>query len=121
MTIEISGVNADSGLELCDGDLTIYLRSLHLYVSSVPVTLEKMRNVSAETLRNYSVNAHGIKSISEYIGAEEARKTAKELEAMAKNGDLAGVLAQNESFIKYAGNLVDNIQNWLKKNNISGI
>ena len=117
LTINIPGVNAESGLELCDGDSTIYLNSLRLYVANMPATLEKMRNVSAETLRDYAVFVHGAKGISEYIGAEEARKTAKQLAAMAKAGDLAGVLAQNEAFIKYAGNLIEDIRNWLKKNN----
>ena len=116
--IDISGLNTDSGITLCDGDYDIYLQSLRLYVSNMPPTLEKMRIVTAETLRNYAVCAHGAKGISEYVGAEEVRKTASSLETMAKAGDLAGVLAKNESFIKDVGNLVDRIRNWLVKNKL---
>jgi len=116
MAIEIAEVDANSGLELCDGNTEIYLNSLRLYLSSTPVALEKMRGVSQETLSTYAVTVHGVKSMSHYIGAEEARKTAKELEAMAKANDLAGVLAKNEAFIKYSEKIVDNVRNWLEKN-----
>jgi HPt (histidine-containing phosphotransfer) domain-containing protein len=76
-----------------------------------------MRHVSQEKLHDYAISAHAAKGISEYVGAEEVKKTAKQLEAMAKDGDLAGILAQNEAFIKYAGNIVNDIKNWLEKNN----
>jgi HPt (histidine-containing phosphotransfer) domain-containing protein len=115
--IEIPGLNTETALQLCDGDVNIYLHSLRLYVSNMPANLEKMRHVSKETLHEYAISVHGVKGISEYIGAEELKKTAKQLEAMAKDGDLAGVQAQNETLIKYAGSLVDNIRNWLEKNN----
>jgi len=119
MEIKIPEINADSGLEICDGNEEIYLRSLRLYVSNIPASLEKMKNVSKETLHDYSISAHGVKSISQYIGAEKAVKTAKQLESMAKNGDLDGILAANETFIQYAWNLVNNIRSWLEKNGVA--
>jgi HPt (histidine-containing phosphotransfer) domain-containing protein len=115
MAVEIPGLNADSGLELCDGNLKIYLSALRLYISNIPAALEKARNVSEETLRDYTVSVHGIKSTSEIIGAEETRKTAKELEAMGKAGDLAGIQARNNAFIKNTENLVAGIKSWLEK------
>ena len=120
MAIEIPEIDVNSGLELCDGDMGIYLNSLRLYVSSIPTSLEKMSGVSDGTLKDYSITVHGVKSMSEYIGAEEARKTAKQLEDLAKGGDLAGVLAQNEAFINYAQNIVAGVRNWLEKNDPSG-
>ena len=116
MAIEIPGLDVNSGLELCDGNMNIYLNALRLYVSGIPADLEKMRGVSGETLKNYSVTVHSVKSMSQYIGAEKASKTAKQLEAMAKAGDLAGVLAQNEAFIQHVENLVGGIQSWLERN-----
>jgi HPt (histidine-containing phosphotransfer) domain-containing protein len=120
MAIEIPGLDAASGLDLCDGDMNIYLNALRLYVSSIPVSLEKMRGVSQETLADYAITAHSVKSMSEYIGAEEARKNAKQLELAAKNGDWAGVLAQNETFVQYAQGIVSSVQSWLEKNAPSG-
>jgi len=116
MVIEIPGINVEKGLELCDGDTDMYLRFLRRYVSSMPGTLDKIRTVSAETLRNYAIGIHGAKSISEYVGAEEASNTARKLEALANAGDLDGVLAQNSAFIKYAEDLTENARVWLEKN-----
>ena len=120
MTIEISGVDVNSGLDLCDGDVDIYLRILRSYVSDMVPALERIRTVSEGTLKDYAVSIHGVKSISAAIGAEEARKTAKQLEDMAKGGDLAGVLAKNGAFVKYAENLVNGVRLWLEKNDAAG-
>jgi len=114
MAIEIPGVDTKSGLEICGDDEKIYLNSLRLFISNIPESLEKIRTVSKETLEKYSITVHSVKSMSEYIGAEELRKTAKELEAMAKGGDLNGVLARNEAFIKYAEGIIANVRNWLE-------
>jgi HPt (histidine-containing phosphotransfer) domain-containing protein len=119
MTIEIPGLNVKMGLELCDDDMDMYVHSLRLYISNMPSALANMRNVSEKTLHDYSISAHGVKSISEYVGAEEVIKTAKQLEAMSKDGNLAAVLAENDAFIKYAENLVNNIRTWLEKNNLT--
>jgi len=121
MAIEIAGLDVNSGLELCDGNKDIYVNSLRLYVSNIPKSLEKMKGVSEATLKDYAISVHGVKSISDYIGAQEVKKTAKELEAMAKAGNLAGVLAKNETFIKYAQNLVNNIRIWLEKSELGVI
>ena len=115
MILEISGVEVKKGLDLCEGDMDIYLRVLRSYVSDMTEALVKIRKVSEIKLSDYAVSVHGIKSTSEAIGAEEVRKTAKQQEEMAKGGDLAGVLAKNNAFIKYLENLVDGIQKSLGK------
>jgi len=115
MVIEILGVDTKSGLELCDGNINIYKNALRLFTNGTPKDLEKMKNVTQETLEDYVIAVHSVKSMSNYIGAEDARKTAKELETLAKNKDLAAVLARNETFIKYAETLVDNVRTWLEK------
>ena len=120
MAIKIPGLDVNSGLDLCGDNMEIYLNSLLLYVSGVPADLEKMRNVSRETLGDYSIIAHKVKNMSQYIGAEEAGKTAKQLETMASDGDLAGVLAHNKAFIKHAEKLVGTIRRWLAENHHDG-
>jgi len=116
MDIKISGINTASGLELCDGDEEIYIRSLRLFVSNIPASLEKLKNVTAENLPGYAITVHGVKGISQYVGADEAVETAKKLEAKAKAGNLAEVVAANDAFLKYVQSLVDGIKNWLEKN-----
>ena len=120
MVIQIPGVDVDKGLGLCEGDLDIYVRFLHRYVANMPESLSKMRNVSEATLKDYTISAHGVKGISEIIGASDIIKEARQLEVMAKEGNLAGVLAQNDAFIKHAENVVAGIQSWLEKHDASG-
>ncbi|MCL2704978.1 MAG: Hpt domain-containing protein [Spirochaetaceae bacterium] len=120
MAIEIPGLDVNSGLDLCDGDLNIYLRILRSYVSDMRSTMDKIQNVSEQTLQDYAVSVHGIKSTSEAVGAEELRKTAKELEKMAKSNDLAGVLAKNNDFLKYAENLIEGIELFLEQHSAEG-
>ena len=116
MKINIPGVDEKRGLDLFEGDIDTYISILRSYVSSMPGSLDSIRSVSGEKLKEYTISVHGIKSISDAIGAEEARKTAKQLEDLAKSGDLAGVLARNSAFVKYAEKLVEDIQAWLEKN-----
>jgi HPt (histidine-containing phosphotransfer) domain-containing protein len=116
MAIEIPGLDTASGLDLCDNDMNIYLNALRLYAASIPANLEKMRDVSPETLADYIITVHSVKSMSQYVGAEKVRKAAKDLEALAKSGDLAGVLAQNETFIPYAQGIVAGVKGWLAEN-----
>ena len=111
--IKIPEVDSAYGLDLCDGDFNIYLRSLRLYVSNIPSALDKLSGVTEQTLKDYTVNVHGIKGMSEYIGALEAKETAKQLEDISKRGDFDGIKAQNDSFIKLIKNLVNNIKIWL--------
>ena len=117
ITINIPGINSESGLRLSDGDMDIYLKSLRLFASSIPATLDKMRAVSADTMHEYAISAHSVKGMCEYIGAEKARAAAKQLELLAKEGDSAGVLAGNESFIKETQAIIGGIVDWLKKHN----
>ena len=93
--------------------MDIFLPVLRSYVSAIPDVLEIVRAVSEETLLNYTVSVHGIKSTSESIGAEEAGSMAAEQEAMAKSGDLSGVMAKNGAFVQYVEELLGNIRNWL--------
>ena len=115
--IEIPGIMTERGLALCDDDIDIYIRSLELFAANVPLALDKMAGLTKETLKVYAINVHGLKGVSEYIGAEETRVAAKHLEALAKAGDYSGVLSLNEDFIKKTEIIVENIQNWLRKRN----
>jgi len=114
MEIKIPGVDTEKGLEFCNGETDIYINILKSYVLDMSSFIEKITNVTEETLQDYTICVHSIKSISEAIGAELARKTAKLLEDTGKNGDLAGVLARNDPFIKYIKKLTEDIDTWVK-------
>ncbi|MDR3019315.1 MAG: Hpt domain-containing protein [Treponema sp.] len=114
MNIEIPGVDVKKGLQLFDGDEEIYLKVLESYAANTPATIDKLRAVSAETLKEYAIKMHGLKGTTANIGAEELRLKAKSLEALANNGDIDAILAQNDSFIKEADKLIEDINNYLK-------
>ena len=113
MEIKISGVDVNKGLDLCDGNLDIYLRILRCYVIDISAALEKIKNISEKNFSEYENIVHGIKGTSDAIGAEEAKKMAKEMELMAKANKLSEVMAKNNDFIKYIENLLNNVKVWL--------
>jgi signal transduction histidine kinase/DNA-binding response OmpR family regulator len=113
--LDIPGVNAARVEELYGGNMKIYLPVLRSYLSVIPGELEKMSHVTQETLPDYVVKVHGVKSTSDSIGAERAHDMALELEMAGKAGDLATVTAKNEDLIKYVKNLLVYIKEWLSK------
>jgi signal transduction histidine kinase/CheY-like chemotaxis protein len=115
MEVDIPGVDNERIKKIYGKKFNIYLNVLRSYLDVVPKALEEMSRVSAETLPSYVTSVHGVKSVSDFIGAEEARKMALELEMLGKAGDLAGVLAKNDTLIKYVKELITNIQSWMAK------
>ena len=113
---KITGVNMDAGLDLYDEEMDIYLSVMKSFVTNAPAVLEKLRNVTAESLPGYIINVHGMKSMSAAIAAEEISDKAKKLELMAKAGDLSGVQYENEAFVEQVKALITNVQSWLAKN-----
>ena len=118
INIDIFGVDSKLGLEYCDGNTNLYHKILHSYVLDINEAIDNIKNVSLETLAAYSVYVHGIKSISQAIGAEEASETAKHLEKLAKSGNLNAVLEKNNIFVKYIEKIVNSINIWLEKNEL---
>jgi len=115
MEIDIPGVDVARVEELYGGNMKIFLPVVRSYLSVIPEALEKMSHVSQETLPDYIVKVHGVKSTSDSIGAEQARKMALELEMAGKAGDLSLIMAKNETLINYVKELLANIQKWLAK------
>jgi len=114
MPIEIPGIDTEAVFSLYD-DEEVYRTILHTFVSKIPAVLDKIRNVSSETLSDYMIKMHALKGSGGSIGAKETMAAAANLEAMAKKGDLAGVLAENGNFLERTGVLVDDIRNWLEQ------
>jgi CheY-like chemotaxis protein len=115
MEVDIPGVDNERIKKIYGKKFNIYLDVLRSYLDVVPKSLEEMSQVTSETLPSYVVSVHGVKSVSDFIGAEEARKMALELEMLGKAGDLSGVLAKNDAFIRYAKELIVNVEKFLAK------
>ena len=120
MNIQIPGVDIEKVEDLYEDDIDLYVKVCRSFVSVTPAVLDKLRlvdnhNVSAEILAAYAISVHSIKGTSTTIGAEETRKAALNLELMAKAGDLSGVLAENQTFLKNTEKLLDDIKRWLEQ------
>jgi HPt (histidine-containing phosphotransfer) domain-containing protein len=113
VAVGIPGVDEQSLLDLFEGNMALYKTVLGFFIEKAPAALDRLRNVSQDTLSDYTNNIHGLKGACANICAEEARKKALELEMTAKAGDLAGVLAGNEPFLKYMEELLAGLQNWI--------
>jgi HPt (histidine-containing phosphotransfer) domain-containing protein len=116
MAIEISGIDVQKGLQLFEDDEEIYLKVLQSYAANTPETLKILRDVSAETLPKYLIKIHGLRGTSANIGAECMKQKAKEIETIAKAGDLESLKEKNEPFVKEMEQLLQNINDWFKKN-----
>jgi HPt (histidine-containing phosphotransfer) domain-containing protein len=113
MPIIIPGIDTKAGLTLYDDDVDVYKTILRFFVTKIPAVLDTIRNVSSETLPDYTIKIHALKGSSGSIGANETMAAAGKLEAMAKNGDLAGIQAGNDAFLEKTHILVDDIKKWL--------
>ncbi|MDR0302202.1 MAG: Hpt domain-containing protein [Treponema sp.] len=114
MVIGIPGVNDKIFLDLFDNDIELFSSVLQAFVGKTAGVLNSLRNVSQDTLADYTNNIHALKGACANICAEEARETAEKLEMMAKAGDISGILVINGDFLKYMEDMLDNLKNWLK-------
>jgi signal transduction histidine kinase/CheY-like chemotaxis protein len=115
MFFNLPGLNIEQGLNVFDGEMEDYVSALQSFIKNAPEVLEKLRNINEENLPEYAINIHGLKSISGWICAENIRANAATLEALAKAGDLSGVIAQNNKFLKDTETFVKDLGTLLEK------
>jgi hypothetical protein len=115
-SFRIPGLDVDKGMETFDGDMEDYMTALSSFIKNTPDSINKLRGVTEGTLPDYAVNVHGVKSISAWICAEGIRSVAAELEAMAKAGDISGVLAKNDKFLSDVETFLKALQVVVEKN-----
>ncbi|GBU27931.1 histidine kinase [Treponema sp. R8-4-B8] len=114
MAIGVPGIDENIFQDLFEGDVEVFKSVLHSFIDKTPSVLQKLSLVSKENLADYATTVHGLKGACATICAEEARKAAFSLEQKSRAGDLNGVLAENNAFIKSVEELLVNLQNWFK-------
>jgi HPt (histidine-containing phosphotransfer) domain-containing protein len=114
MAIGIPGVDEAVFNDLLDGDEDLFKIVLITFVEKTPISLAKLTNPTTETLGDYRILVHAVKSACANICAEDLKKKAFNLEQLAKAGDLAGVQAGNASFIKEVEEIIEKSKDWLK-------
>jgi len=113
---KIPGVDMDAALDLYGGEMDLYMFALNSFLRNTPGSIEKLRIVSMESLPEYAITVHSLKSTSAAIGAQDVSERAKKLEAAAKGGDLPGVAAENDELLNRTEILMHDIKTWLSEN-----
>jgi len=114
MVIGIPGIDENAFEDLFEGDLGVYKDVLHSFIEKTPSVLNKLSVVTKETLAEYATYVHGLKGACATICAEQAKNAAFSLEQKSRAGDLNGVLAENQAFIKMVEELLVRLQNWFR-------
>ncbi|MDR2032791.1 MAG: response regulator [Azoarcus sp.] len=97
---QIDGIDWAAGFERFGGDESIYISVIKSYRANTAHLLDRIREVSEQTLADYAITIHGIKGSSYGIEARDVGKKAEELEFAAKAGNIEFVLRNNPSFIE---------------------
>ncbi|MDR2199638.1 MAG: response regulator [Deltaproteobacteria bacterium] len=111
----IPGVDLEAGVERFGGDPEIFLSALKSYAANTGPLLEGLREPREDTLKDYMITVHGIKSSSYGVSALECGKAAERLEKAAKEGDLPFILERNSGFIETAEKLIEDIRSALRE------
>jgi signal transduction histidine kinase/CheY-like chemotaxis protein/HPt (histidine-containing phosphotransfer) domain-containing protein len=91
------------------GDAEIYLQILRAFLSDAVELLDRIRELSEETLPDYAIAVHGIKGASLGICAFKVGRLAQKLEPLAKEGLFEAVSAKNREFVAATEKLVEDI------------
>ena len=103
--VTIEGIDISEGIKRY-GKESIFLKILASYALHTPKLLDKLRKPTPETLSDYTITVHGLKSASLGICANNVGKQAEALEFAAKANDWALINTNNDTFIKTAEKLV---------------
>jgi signal transduction histidine kinase/DNA-binding response OmpR family regulator/HPt (histidine-containing phosphotransfer) domain-containing protein len=112
--LKINGLYVEQGLKRFGDDEEAYMDVLKSYALNTPPLLDQLRDCTEETLPNYAIIIHGLKSSSRSIGADPIGAWAEALEMAAKSGDFKLVSKDNSTFIKTVQALLDGLSSMLR-------
>jgi len=112
---DIPGIDTAKGIAMTGGTMASYIQVLSIFCKDARDRMPLLQNMPvADTLSEYIINVHALKSASASIGAQEISSLAAQLEAAGKAGDTTFI---GEHLLLFAGQLaalVDNIQDALE-------
>jgi HPt (histidine-containing phosphotransfer) domain-containing protein len=104
---QIDGFNVDTIVTKFGGISESIETVLRSFIKNTPPLLDKLREVTADTLADYAVIVHGVKGSSRSIAAEDVGTDAEALELAAKRGDIGFVEANNEALLHKTEHLIE--------------
>lgn len=108
---KIEGLDVAKGLELFGGNEDMYFDMLRSFtVGNKPFFRYSKEGISAESLKDYAVAAHGIKGSCSLVCAEEVVHGAEKLKEAADAGDYAYVRELNPVFTETLEKLITDLR-----------
>lgn len=96
----IEGIDSVRAIEML-GDKDLYLDTLAEYCEQIPEKYDKLLQFEVEEkLHSYTIEVHGLKGISNMIGAFELGILADRLETFGRHGDMASIHKYNGDLLK---------------------
>jgi len=108
---DIPGIDSLKGIALTGGTAASYRQVLDLFCKDAKERMPVLcKNQDSNTLPEYILNVHALKSASASIGAQEISSLAAQLEAAGKAGDTMFINEHQHTFAELLSALVNNIQ-----------
>jgi CheY-like chemotaxis protein len=101
----LNGIDFIAGLKRFENNEEMYLGIVSSYFSQMQLLTEKIRSHTEETLGDYKIAVHSLKSTSYTIGAKQIGSMAEGLEKAATSGNIEFVNANNPALIEALENL----------------
>ncbi|NVK24080.1 MAG: Hpt domain-containing protein [Gammaproteobacteria bacterium] len=107
----IDGIDAEQGLVNCMDDEGLYLSIVGMYVDQIseylPLFAEHYDN---EQWEEYGKLAHSVKGASASVGATSIQEVSAELEAAAKQQNIAVIQEKHSSYIELLTDTLSKLQ-----------
>lgn len=96
-------INVTAGLNLCGGNINLYMEVLHMLHEDSPAQLEELKRLYAEKdFENYTVQIHSLKGQLLNVGYTDLGEAARDLEFASREGRYEYIDTHMERFlIKY--------------------
>jgi signal transduction histidine kinase/DNA-binding response OmpR family regulator len=107
---DIPGLDIKKGLERFGESSDAYLTVLRSYYTNTSAIIDQLKQIKADTIHEYGINVHGVKSSSYSIGADEVGNMAEQLELAAKSDEYEYISATNILFINKLEELLKNLK-----------
>jgi HPt (histidine-containing phosphotransfer) domain-containing protein len=103
----IEGVDYSDGFTRFSNQAPIYLRVLRAFVNSAPELLEKLAELTPQTISDYTIRIHGLKGSCYGVSATTLGDEARALEIASKADDWQTLQRGNPEIIEHTYQLID--------------
>jgi len=107
---DIEGLDFEAGVARFGGNPKLYAKIIKTFIDNIGPHLDKLAELTRESLPDYAIEVHGVKGSLYGISANKEGDMAKDLEIAAKGDDYDTVLAGNVPFIDSVRELTVKLQ-----------